>query len=116
MIQLSGSGTLTLDAVVREFDHHSASVSCVSYVTGSSYLLAVAEDNNLSIINTTSMTLERTMNYSLGRMWAVSYNFDVSGVYAAIGCDQGLAVVRIGESTLKYASMTDPQLLDTDLF
>ncbi|ESU39241.1 Putative WD-repeat family protein [Giardia duodenalis] len=91
-------------AVVREFDHHSASVSCVSYVTGSSYLLAVAEDNNLSIINTTSMTLERTMNYSLGRMWAVSYNFDVSGVYAAIGCDQGLAVVRIGESTLKYAS------------
>lgn len=107
----SGSDDMTIKiwdthsrTIVREFDHHSASVSCISYVVGSSYLLAVAEDNNLSIINTTSMTLERTMNYSLGRMWTISYNSEVSGVYAAIGCDQGLAVVRIGENTLKYAS------------
>lgn len=90
--------------VVREFDHHSESVSCVTYAAGSSYLLAVAEDNNISIINTTSMTLERTMSYSLGRLWTISYNSEASGIYAAIGCDQGLIVVKLGENALKYTS------------
>lgn len=90
--------------VVREFDHHSESVSGVTYVAGSGYLLAVAEDNNMSIINTTSMTLERTMAYSLGRLWTISYNSEVSGIYAALGCDQGLVVIKLGENALKYAS------------
>lgn len=91
---------------VRTFDHATEAVTSLRYIHHMDVLFAGSEDKNISVINTSSMTLERTLNYSLDRVWSLASAISGASVLFAAGCDTGLIVCRLGEETPCYGMVS----------
>ncbi|KAL5574668.1 hypothetical protein UlMin_016367 [Ulmus minor] len=79
-----------------EGHEHNVSTACVHpelpiLITGS-------EDGTVRIWHAATFVLENTLNYDLGRVWAVGYKKGSSQV--VFGCDSGMVVIKINGSDI----------------
>ena len=84
----------TTKSCVHTLEGHSNNIATVNFHADLPIILTGSEDGTVRIWHSTMYRLETTLNYGLERVWSVATMTSSNKI--AIGCDEGMVVIKMG--------------------
>ncbi|KAL9647775.1 hypothetical protein ABK040_001362 [Willaertia magna] len=80
---------------VQTLENHAHNVTCCCFHPKLPIIITGSEDHTINIYNSHTFKLLKTLNYSLERVWGLSFNLENSKL--AVACDLGTLVLRLSK-------------------